>query len=571
MKTTLLWCMTAVALNSTLLAQSLVINEFMADNQSTVIDITDNNFEDWVEIYNGGGAALTLNGYYLTDDAGTPGMWPFPTVTIPAGGFLLVWTDKDSGEVGLHTNFSLGKNGEFVGLYFKTGGGFTAIDTLTFGQQSSDISYGRITDGSQSFKHFGNATPGKSNQTSVALPNLLINEFMADNATTIVDPSDGGFDDWVELYNGMTFDLDLTNYYLTDDPANPTMWPFPDSLIESRGYKLVWADKDSGVGGMHTNFSLSKSGEFIGLYFDTGSDTVLVDARFFGSQTSDVSSGRNPDGGSSFVFYSPATPAATNTGRTIIIGARLSINELMADNAQTIADPSDGGFDDWIELYNDGFDPVNLAGYYMTDDAAEPTAWALPDSILGSGEFMLIWADNDGNVPGIHANFKLGKSGEFLGLFFDSGTDTVAIDTFTFGVQTPDTSYGRTPDGGVDLVYYATSTPGQSNNSGVIVSVEKLSDTSIETFTLEQNFPNPFNPETTLTYSLPTDADVSLIVFNMRGQKVATLVQEKQIQGSYRVNWNGHSDAGEVVSSGFYVYKLEAGAVSQTRKMLLLR
>lgn len=102
-------------------------------------------------------------------------------------------------------------------------------------------------------------------------------------------------------------------------------------------------------------------------------------------------------------------------------------------------------------------------------------------------------------------------------------------------------------------------------------SVEQISDNVPNSFDLEQNYPNPFNPETSIRYSIAKAADVKLTVYNMLGQKVATLVNEKQTAGKYVAAWNGQNDAGRLVSSGIYVYKLEAGDFLQTKKMLLLK
>ncbi len=102
-------------------------------------------------------------------------------------------------------------------------------------------------------------------------------------------------------------------------------------------------------------------------------------------------------------------------------------------------------------------------------------------------------------------------------------------------------------------------------------SVERVGDFVPGKFALDHNFPNPFNPETSITYSIPRSGDVKLTVYNLIGQQIATLVAENQVAGNYHVRWNGQNDAGRQVASGFYVYKLEAGNFVQTRKMLLLK
>jgi len=146
--------------------QDLVINEFMADNENVLIDSTDNNFDDWIELYNASPADINLSGYYLSDDPSFPTQWPFPDVSIAPGEFLLIWADNDSGAYGLHTNFRLNRDGEFLGLYSVSGAATIAKDTLTFGSQKTDVSYGRFPDGSPNWQTFTIPTPGKPNRSS---------------------------------------------------------------------------------------------------------------------------------------------------------------------------------------------------------------------------------------------------------------------------------------------------------------------------------------------------------------------------------------------------------------------
>ena len=92
-------------------------------------------------------------------------------------------------------------------------------------------------------------------------------------------------------------------------------------------------------------------------------------------------------------------------------------------------------------------------------------------------------------------------------------------------------------------------------------------------FSLAQNSPNPFNPATTISYSVPegTLVQVKLTVYNIRGQLVRTLVDEVREPGSYTVYWDGRNDAGRQVASGVYFYRMRAGDFVQTRKMVLLK
>jgi hypothetical protein len=106
------------------------------------------------------------------------------------------------------------------------------------------------------------------------------------------------------------------------------------------------------------------------------------------------------------------------------------------------------------------------------------------------------------------------------------------------------------------------------DEAGFIYGPSDVSDNEKfpEEFELYQNFPNPFNPSTIIKYSIPTSEFVSLIVYDMLGKEVATLVNEEQSAGNYEVDFNA---AG--LSSGIYFYKLTAGSFVETKKMILMR
>ncbi len=92
-----------------------------------------------------------------------------------------------------------------------------------------------------------------------------------------------------------------------------------------------------------------------------------------------------------------------------------------------------------------------------------------------------------------------------------------------------------------------------------------------DVFTLSQNYPNPFNPATTIRFDLPRSEEVELTVYNLTGQKVATLAHGLREAGTYTLRWDGRDDDGRELASGAYLYRLEAGDGIETRKLLLLR
>jgi len=140
----------------------VVINEWMANNTHTLQDPSDLHFDDWFELYNAGSETADLSGYSLTDDLTKPTQFKIPAgTTIPAHGYLLVWADSDQPDNGqLHVNFKLAAEGEGIALFAPDG---SVVDSVTFGAQAADVSYGRISDGGTQIAALPSATPGASN------------------------------------------------------------------------------------------------------------------------------------------------------------------------------------------------------------------------------------------------------------------------------------------------------------------------------------------------------------------------------------------------------------------------
>jgi len=91
-------------------------------------------------------------------------------------------------------------------------------------------------------------------------------------------------------------------------------------------------------------------------------------------------------------------------------------------------------------------------------------------------------------------------------------------------------------------------------------------------FELNGNAPNPFNPSTTIRYAIPRASQVKVVIYDVTGRKVRTLVDEaKTGPARYEAIWNGQNDLGQVVASGVYVYRLQAGSFVEAKRMTLLK
>ncbi|MEZ4963138.1 MAG: CotH kinase family protein [Saprospiraceae bacterium] len=138
---------------------------------------------------------------------------------------------------------------------------------------------------------------------------VVINEIMASNQTTIAD-QDGEFDDWAEFYNNTNLAIDLSGWYLSDDPLLLNKWQFPVGVVlEPGSYLPVWIDNDETQAGLHASFNLNADGEVLTL---SKPDLTIVDQVVFGAQTTDVSYARCPNGTGSFIKIQP-TFVADNT------------------------------------------------------------------------------------------------------------------------------------------------------------------------------------------------------------------------------------------------------------------
>ncbi len=143
-------------------------------------------------------------------------------------------------------------------------------------------------------------------------------------------------------------------------------------------------------------------------------------------------------------------------------GGSMVINEFMSSNSATIAD-EDGDYEDWIELYNTGSEPVNLQSYGLSDDYDRPFRWVLPNVTIQPGEFLLVWAsgkDRTNPDQQLHTNFRIASAGEELLLTDPFGERVDEIEPVP--VRT-DISLGRYPDGSENFYYFHAPTPGSAN------------------------------------------------------------------------------------------------------------
>ncbi len=295
----------------------LKINEFLASNVSGIQD-DDEEYEDWLEIYNAGAWAVDLAGYHVSTSMGNTGTMvpsgqPLLT-TVPAGGFLLLWMDGETEEGLTHMGNTLSSAGGSIVLWAPDGE--TVIDSYSYEDQDNDVSEGRSSDGGADWTFFSSPTPGESNGGPL-MQTLWINEYLASNDFCCTDEN-GEYDDWAEVYNPGPDPVDMAGLWFSDDASEPaTQIPegFPElTVVPPGGFAVLWFDEQPEQGPLHIDSKLSGDGETVAMFHPNG---VIMEAVDYGPQVTDQSEGRETDGGESWVFFPMPTPGASNQATAI--------------------------------------------------------------------------------------------------------------------------------------------------------------------------------------------------------------------------------------------------------------
>ncbi len=253
------------------------------------------------------------------------------------------------------------------------------------------------------------------------------------------------------------------------------------------------------------------------------------------------------------------------------------INEIMYNADETRES------DDWIELYNPGDSPVNLAGWVLKDEDDSHEFIISEGSIIEANDYLVLAKDLT-RFEEVYPDVEQ-VIGE-LGFGFSGNSDQVRlynpqsmlVDSVLYDDESPwpaeadgtgyslelidATSDNSLPDSWRASTYYLGS-PGLENGNSVSNTEE---DNSPQEFQLLQNYPNPFNPSTTISFTVPQSTQAKLQVYNITGQLVATLVDEFVQTGRYSVKWDASKQA-----SGIYFYTLSVGSEVFSKKMVLIK
>lgn len=258
-------------------------------------------------------------------------------------------------------------------------------------------------------------------------------------------------------------------------------------------------------------------------------------------------------GGGQYFFYAendlagrflPAKAAheyfALSTASSVVI------NELMANNKSAVSDQN-GEYDDWIELFNNSSQSIDLSGWHLTDDVLLPAKWTFPNGVfIDPGAYLIVWADDDTGQAGLHASFKLSAGGEQLQLV---NPNLQVVDEVVFPQLDEDISFARCPNG---TGPFSTNEPSfASGNDAACATPTAEALTEILTY-----YPNPAAGQ--VIFATKNTAGGELLITDLPGRLVSrqsitgsmTLDVSDWNPGLYIVRFNGRTIGKLVVQAG---------------------
>jgi len=287
---------------------------------------------------------------------------------------------------------------------------------------------------------------------------LYINEILVNNTYTHLD-NDLEYSDYIEIYNGYRHDINLEGYHISDSEFEPNKWTFPNITIKSKEYLIIYAsgkdkcDLESRI--CHTNFKLSSNEETLTL---TDKSNNIINKIAYQKTPNDTAYGYYKG---RYYYLDYPTPGYKNTSilkKTNIDNHNIYINEYLTHNTNTIY--TDNNYYDWIELYNDNDNLVELHNIYLSDNEKELNKYKLPDIKIEPKSYYLIYLGDESKYINnqVITNFKLSDTDSHL--IISNGKDI--IDRVELVILKDNISYGKKDD---KWYYFTKPTPGYENNT----------------------------------------------------------------------------------------------------------
>lgn len=291
---------------------------------------------------------------------------------------------------------------------------------------------------------------------------IRLNELMSSNDSTAVDEN-GVTADWIEVINIGEREINLAGYSLAKNQNAANVFTFPEHVLQPGECAIVYADStisQTAGSAYHAPFRLSSKGGSLMLFNASG---TAIDSVNFPAMAADMSYVRQDQ--SVWSASNMATPGLSNGAESytalhqVRTDTGVEITEIVSSNVRTLADES-GEYYDYFELHNTTGQAIDLSGWFVSDAAARPTRWRLPQGfVLQAGEYRVVYASGlnreDAAYP--HANFGLSSEGEEVVLADNTGR---IADRVEFALLGKDSAWKKNADGTWSS---GTPTPGAAN------------------------------------------------------------------------------------------------------------
>lgn len=428
------------------------INEVLADN-STAFNV-DGDFPDYVELINTNKiASVNISGWRLSIDVSKPNDYNFTYIfpansIIPSNSFLVVICDGNTNQR-YHTRFNIGKKGETLTLL---GAQLGLRDSVRFGFQVTDLSMGRVPDGPPGVHQLCRPTPGEVN-VQVPLGNrakIRFNEWM---------PSRGDADDWFEIYNPETNAVSLAGLVFSDRTNTLTQCTnkvtVTNSWLAAGGFLQFFCDDHGEQGNDQLDFKLTSLGEAANppehLTLFAANKLNVIHSAYWTNAELNVSYGYLPDGNTNDPVVTFPVNRDTPGDSNFLPIDNVLINEVLTH--------TDMPLEDAVELYNPTDQPVDISGWWLSDDKDTYNKFRIPNGTViapyGYKTFYEYLGEPGGfnpNGQGIFPSFSFSSSQGDQCYLFSTYPGTAKLDGHRRGVDFP------AAENGVSFGRYITST-----------------------------------------------------------------------------------------------------------------
>ena len=443
----------------------IIITEIMSSNKGAYSDSSGNCY-DWIEVYNGKDHEVNLKNYALSDN-NKSFKWVFPDINVEAKSYVVV-NLAGIRQDGLYANFKLkASGGENVILVNEGGKIIDAVTTIALNKNEVMFrdNNGKWQRGVEPTPGFANTKEGLEayHKSLEALDDkLIITEILPRNKGNFVTKAND-YSGFIEITNASNESISLSDYTIGNSLTNPFAYKLPDKVLKpGESFAIFTSGKNLEINSeYHANFKLNgESGTIVLAKGGKITNKVTYEALANGmalvylndkyEQTSIVSPGysNNESGISAFSKEYLKMP------KTLIISEVMNYNQSYL--------PHNGNrYYDWIELYNNSNEDIELNEYYLTTNTDNMSKYELPKVTLKKGEYYILMASGDKNLTTTkykHLDFKISD----VESLYLTKNNKIVDSMFIAGVP-QNYSFGR---GETGFYYFATATPNAKNGTG---------------------------------------------------------------------------------------------------------